>query len=76
MGRSASLIFGALSLTFPEGERMFIRSVRNYRDRVESRELKQQVAGFIGQSRPPAASDAPCSPPPGCCFCPAAGCAP
>lgn len=49
MGRPASLIFAALSLTFPEGERMFIRSVRNYRDRAESRELQQQVAGFIAQ---------------------------
>ena len=48
-GREASLIFGALSLTFPEGERMFIRSVRELRDRIRSPELDRQVAGFIGQ---------------------------
>jgi uncharacterized protein len=34
---------------FPEGEDFFVRSVRNYRDRIEDPELKKQVAGFIGQ---------------------------
>src|SRR5580692_11887715 len=38
-----------LSAMFPEGEDFFVRSVRNYRDRIEDPELKRQVAGFIGQ---------------------------
>ena len=38
-----------LSCMFPEGEDFFVRSVRNYRDRVTDPELKRQVAGFIGQ---------------------------
>jgi uncharacterized protein len=38
-----------LSCMFPEGEDFFVRSVRNYRDRVTDPELKKQVAGFIGQ---------------------------
>lgn len=39
----------ALSLLFPAGERFFMDSVRNYRDRIEDPELKKQVLGFIGQ---------------------------
>jgi hypothetical protein len=38
-----------LSAMFPEGEDFFVRSVRNYRDRIQDPELKKQVAGFIGQ---------------------------
>jgi hypothetical protein len=38
-----------LSAMFPEGEDFFVRSVRNYRDRIKDPELKKQVAGFIGQ---------------------------
>jgi hypothetical protein len=38
-----------LSAMFPEGEDFFVRSVRNYRNRIEDPELKRQVAGFIGQ---------------------------
>jgi uncharacterized protein len=38
-----------LSAMFPEGEDFFVRSVRNYRDRIDDPELKKQVAGFIGQ---------------------------
>ncbi|MFI6521018.1 metal-dependent hydrolase [Spirillospora sp. NPDC050679] len=44
-----SHIVSVLSSFFPEGEDFFIRSVRNYRDRVTDPELKAQVAGFIGQ---------------------------
>ena len=39
----------ALSTTFPEGEAFFVRSVLHYRDRIESPELKAQVARFAGQ---------------------------
>ncbi|MFC9892564.1 metal-dependent hydrolase [Nocardia sp. NPDC127579] len=38
-----------LSGIFPEGEDFFIRSVRNYADRITEPELKAQVQGFIGQ---------------------------
>src|SRR5947209_18260144 len=39
----------ALSAVFPEGENFFVRSVKHYRDQIDDPELKQQVAGFIGQ---------------------------
>ena len=44
-----SHIAAALSSVFPDGEDFFVRSVRNFRDQVADPELKQQVAGFIGQ---------------------------
>src|SRR6266567_1523561 len=44
-----SHVFAVLSALFPEGEDFFVRSVRNYRDRITDPELKRQVAGFIGQ---------------------------
>lgn len=43
-------LFDALSIFFPEGERFFIESVRNFRDRVEpGSALAADVLGFIGQ---------------------------
>jgi predicted metal-dependent hydrolase len=39
----------ALSIFFPEGERFFIHTVRNYRDRIQEPELKKAVTAFIGQ---------------------------
>jgi len=42
-------VVAALSSLFPDGEDFFVRSVRNYRDRITEPELKRQVAGFIGQ---------------------------
>ncbi len=39
----------ALSSVFPDGEDYFVRSVRNYRDKVTDQALRRQVAGFIGQ---------------------------
>jgi predicted metal-dependent hydrolase len=39
----------ALSLLFPEGERFFVDSVKQARDRVTSPELQRQITGFIGQ---------------------------
>jgi hypothetical protein len=44
-----SHIVTTLSSLFPEGEDFFVRSVRNYRDRITDPELKRQVGGFIGQ---------------------------
>jgi hypothetical protein len=44
-----SHVVSVLSAMFPEGEDFFVRSVRHYADRVTDPELKQQVAGFIGQ---------------------------
>lgn len=39
----------ALSLAFPEGERVFIESVRNYLSRVEDPELREQARRFVFQ---------------------------
>lgn len=41
--------FNAISSTFPEGERFFIRSVRYYADQVKDPQLIRQIAGFLGQ---------------------------
>lgn len=48
-GPNFTQFLNTLSIFFPEGERFFIDSVRNYRDRVEDPELKEQVKAFIGQ---------------------------
>lgn len=42
-------MFDALSLTFPDGERYFIQSVRLFRDQITDPELKRRVADFIRQ---------------------------
>ena len=42
-------MFDALSLTFPDGERYFIQSVRLFRDQIQYPDLKQRVADFIRQ---------------------------
>jgi hypothetical protein len=39
----------ALSTTFPDGEAFFVRAVLHYRDRIDSPELKAQIARFAGQ---------------------------
>lgn len=44
-----SHVVAVLSGMFPEGEDFFVRSVRAHRDKVTDPELKEQVAGFIGQ---------------------------
>jgi len=41
-------VFNALSLTFPDGERMFMDAVRHYRGEVSSK-LAEDVRGFIAQ---------------------------
>ncbi len=48
-GMVVTHFFNALSLLFPAGERFFMDSVRNYRDRIDDPVLRQQVLGFIGQ---------------------------
>ena len=42
-------MFDALSLTFPDGERYFIASVRLFRDQITDPVLKDRVADFIRQ---------------------------
>lgn len=42
-------MFDALSLTFPDGERYFIQSVRLFRDQIEDPDLQHRVADFIRQ---------------------------
>ena len=39
----------ALSLTFPDGERFFVDSVRAYRDRITDPVQQKEISGFIGQ---------------------------
>jgi len=41
--------FEAMSMTFPDGERYFIDSVRRYRDQVADAELAAQVKSFMYQ---------------------------
>ncbi len=41
--------FNAVSSTFPEGERFFIRSVRHYADSVEDAVASDTIARFVGQ---------------------------
>lgn len=45
----ATAVVDALSLIFPEGERMFIRSVRHYQDAIDDPQLRARVKGFFGQ---------------------------
>lgn len=42
-------VFDALSLTFPDGERYFIQSVRLFRDKIKDPNLQNKVADFIRQ---------------------------
>ncbi|AXI01492.1 metal-dependent hydrolase [Aquirhabdus parva] len=44
-----SMLMTALSCTFPEGERMFIRAVRRFQDGIRDPQLQQDVRAFIGQ---------------------------
>lgn len=41
--------FDALSVHFPDGERFFIQSVRNYQDKIVDPALKEEVRGFFRQ---------------------------
>lgn len=42
-------VFDALSMTFPDGERYFIESVRLFRDQITDPQLQKDVASFIRQ---------------------------
>lgn len=44
-----TILLTALSCTFPEGERFFVRSVRHYQKQLQDPLLREQVKGFIGQ---------------------------
>jgi predicted metal-dependent hydrolase len=44
-----TLFYDALSLTFPEGERFFIASVRNFARQIKSSKLRQDVSAFAAQ---------------------------
>lgn len=44
-----TMLLTGLSCTFPEGERMFMRSVRHFQERIRSPLLQKQVKAFIGQ---------------------------
>src|SRR5690349_16719467 len=44
-----TVFYDALSLTFPEGERFFIHSVRNFSSQVSDAALKQDVEAFTSQ---------------------------
>ena len=44
-----SHLAAVLSASFPEGEAMFVRAVRRYRDRVDDPELAARVTGFVAQ---------------------------
>ncbi len=45
----ATHFFNGLNLVFPDGERFFIRAVKDHLGRVEDPELRAQVKGFFGQ---------------------------
>jgi len=41
--------YNALSVQFPAGEKQFIKSVRQYKDRIKNEKLSEQVGNFIKQ---------------------------
>jgi len=44
-----TIVFNALSITFPQGERLFIDAVKAYRDRIDDPDLTARIKGFIAQ---------------------------
>ena len=48
-GPYVTQFINAMSISFPDGERYFIHTVRHYRDRITDPELQKAVAAFIGQ---------------------------
>jgi predicted metal-dependent hydrolase len=44
-----SHLFDGLNLLFPEGERFFMRAVRDGLNKIDNPDLKQQARGFFGQ---------------------------
>src|ERR1700722_19384977 len=45
----ATQVANGLNLLFPAGERFFVRSVRNYLDRIDDPKLREDIKGFSGQ---------------------------
>jgi predicted metal-dependent hydrolase len=39
----------ALSMSFPQGERFFVETVRNVRDQISDQDLQADISAFIGQ---------------------------
>ncbi|MGB5886144.1 MAG: metal-dependent hydrolase [Acinetobacter venetianus] len=39
----------ALSMTFPKGERFFVETIRNVRNKIDDPNLQMDITGFIGQ---------------------------
>ena len=48
-GSYVTHFINAMSIFFPEGERYFIHTVRQYRDSISDPELQKAVVAFIGQ---------------------------
>lgn len=48
-GMHGSQFMNTMSLFFPEGERFFIQSVRNFRNEITDLQLQKAVKAFIGQ---------------------------
>ena len=48
-GPFVTQFINAMSISFPDGERYFIHSVRHYRDLITDPEMQKAVAAFIGQ---------------------------
>lgn len=50
-GNQTGHLFNGLSITFPNGERHFVHSVRHYMERMqqEAPQLMEQIRGFMGQ---------------------------
>lgn len=45
-----SVFWNTLSMLFPEGEKFFVDSIKNYRTKVaNNKQLSAEIAGFIGQ---------------------------
>ncbi|MCB1842463.1 MAG: metal-dependent hydrolase [Halioglobus sp.] len=41
--------FNAMSITFPQGEKFFIDSVRHFADQIDDPKLQEEIRGFCGQ---------------------------
>ncbi len=48
-GPHVAHFFNAMSIFFPEGEKLFIEAVRHYRDRIDDPKLAADVQAFVGQ---------------------------
>jgi predicted metal-dependent hydrolase len=45
----ATAVANGVNLLFPHGERFFVRSVKQFSDRIDDPELRAQIKGFFGQ---------------------------